>query len=59
MFRPKLELADIFRRHGAAWRMANAGHVNLTKRRVMTAIENCRSGHPSAPLARAGMRRVG
>jgi hypothetical protein len=43
MFRPKLELADIFRRHGAAWRMANAGHVNLTKRRVMTAIENCRS----------------
>jgi hypothetical protein len=23
MLRPKLEVADIFRRHGAAWRAAN------------------------------------
>jgi hypothetical protein len=29
MFRPKLEVADIFRDHGAAWRAANAGHVSL------------------------------
>ena len=43
MVRPKLELADIFRRHGEAWRTANAGHVNLSQRRVMTAIEICRS----------------
>ena len=43
MFRPNLELADIFRRHGEAWRSANAGHVNLVQRRVMTAIEICRT----------------
>jgi hypothetical protein len=43
MFRPKLEVGDIFRRHGEAWRVANAGHVNLTQRRVMTAIEICRT----------------
>jgi transposase-like zinc-binding protein len=43
MLRPKLELADIFRRHGEAWRTANAGHLNLTQRRVMTAIEICRT----------------
>jgi hypothetical protein len=41
--RPKLEVADIFRRHGEAWRTANAGHVSLTQRRVMTAIEICRT----------------
>ncbi len=43
MFRPKLEVADIFRRHGEAWRTANAGHVSLAQRRVMTAIEICRT----------------
>jgi hypothetical protein len=40
---PKLEVADIFRRHGEAWRVANAGHVSLAQRRVMTAIEICRT----------------
>ena len=39
----KLEVADIFRGHGEAWRTANAGHVNLVQRRVMTAIEICRT----------------
>ena len=39
----KLEVADIFRRHGEAWRTANAGHVSLAQRRVMTAIEICRT----------------
>lgn len=43
MFRSKLEVADIFRRHGEAWRAANAGHVSLAQRRVMTAIEICRT----------------
>jgi hypothetical protein len=43
MSRPKLEVADIFRRHGEAWRSANAGHVSLAQRRVMTAIEICRT----------------
>src|ERR1700730_12362833 len=43
MPQPKLEVADIFRRHGEAWRTANAGHVSLAQRRVMTAIEICRT----------------
>jgi hypothetical protein len=43
MVRPKLEVAEIFRRHGDAWRTANASHVNLAQRRVMTAIEICRT----------------
>jgi hypothetical protein len=41
MLRPKLEVTDIFRIHGEAWRAANSGHVSLTQRRVMTAIEIC------------------
>jgi len=43
MPQPKLEVADIFRRYGEAWRAANAGHVSLPQRRVMTAIEICRT----------------
>ena len=43
MSRPKLEVADIFRDHGAAWRCANAGHVSLDQLKVMTAIERCRT----------------
>ena len=43
MSRPKLEVADIFRRHGAPWRAENAGHLSLAQRRVMTAIEICRT----------------
>ncbi|MFZ2141548.1 MAG: IS91 family transposase, partial [Xanthobacteraceae bacterium] len=43
MSRPKLEVADIFRDHGAAWRSANAGHVSLEQMRVMSAIERCRT----------------
>jgi hypothetical protein len=43
MLRPKLELADIFNLHGEAWRVANSGHVSLAQRRVMTAIETCRT----------------
>jgi hypothetical protein len=38
-----LEVADIFHRHGAAWRRANAGHLSLGQLKVMSAIENCRS----------------
>jgi hypothetical protein len=43
MSRPRLEVADIFRRHGAAWHAANEGHLSLGQRRVMTAIELCRT----------------
>jgi hypothetical protein len=41
--RPSLEVADIFRGHGAAWRRANVGHVSLGQLKVMSAIENCRT----------------
>jgi hypothetical protein len=43
MSRPTLEVADIFRGHGPAWRQANAGHVSLGQLKVMSAIENCRT----------------
>jgi Putative transposase/Transposase zinc-binding domain len=41
--RPALEVADIFRRHGPAWRAAQAGHVSLDQLKVMSAIEACRT----------------
>jgi len=41
--RPALEVADIFRNHGPAWRQANAGHVSLGQLKVMAAIESCRT----------------
>jgi hypothetical protein len=41
--RPTLEVADVFHRHGADWRRANAGHVSLAQLQVMSAIEQCRS----------------
>jgi hypothetical protein len=43
VIRPQLELADIFRRHGPAWRAANEGHLSLAQRRVMRAVELCRT----------------
>ena len=43
MRRHGLEVADIFHRHGADWRRANAGHVSLDQLKVMAAIEQCRS----------------
>jgi hypothetical protein len=50
--KPKLEIADIFREHGPAWRQANAGHVNLSQLKVMSSIEACRTealgGHVAA-----------
>ena len=43
MGRPRLEVADVFRAHGAAWRKANVGHVGLGQLKVMSAIETCRT----------------
>jgi hypothetical protein len=43
MSRPALEVADIFRGHGPAWRQANADHVSLGQMKVMSAIERCRT----------------
>jgi hypothetical protein len=38
-----LEVADVFRHHGSAYRHVHAGHLSLAQRRVMAAIEACRS----------------
>jgi hypothetical protein len=38
-----LEVADIFRRHGEVYRQAHAGHLGRVERRVMSAIELCRT----------------
>ena len=38
-----LEVADIFRSHGPAWRKAQRGHLSLGQLKVMSAIEQCRS----------------
>ena len=43
MGRPALEVADIFRTHGPAWRKQQAGHLNLGQLKVMSAIEQCRT----------------
>src|SRR3974377_262387 len=43
MGRPALEVADIFRDHGPAWRDATPGHVSLAQLKVMSPIENCRT----------------
>jgi Putative transposase/Transposase zinc-binding domain len=40
---PALEVADIFRRHGEAFRQAHAGHLGRVERRVMGAITACRT----------------
>ena len=52
MARPALEVADIFRAHGSAWRQANAGHVSLDQLKVMSAIESCRTAALGGHVAR-------
>ena len=43
MPRQALEVADIFRDHGPAWRRAQAGHLSLGQLKAMAAIEQCRT----------------
>jgi hypothetical protein len=38
-----LEVADVFRRHGDAYRRAHDGHLGRVERRVMSAIALCRT----------------
>jgi hypothetical protein len=56
-----LELADILRRHGPAWRAAHASHVSLAQLKVMSAIETCRTaaqgGHVEG-CTECGHRRI-
>ena len=55
--RPALEVADIFRLHGPAWREAQRGHLSLGQLKVMSAITQCRTaalgGHVFAPVGLA------
>ena len=43
MNRPKLEVGDVFRRYGDAYRQQHAGSLSLAQLRVMSAIERCRT----------------
>ena len=61
MGRSALELADIFRLHGPAYREAYRGMIHSMQRRVMRAIETCRTavlgGHVEK-CDRCGQRRI-
>jgi hypothetical protein len=50
--RAALEVADIFRAHGPAWRRAQAGHLSLGQLKVMSAIERCRTAALGGHVAR-------
>jgi hypothetical protein len=52
MARSGLEVADIFRDHGPAWREANRGHISLEQLKVMSAIERCRTAALGGFVAR-------
>ena len=52
MARPALEVANILRDHGPAWREANRSHVSLDQLKVMSAIERCRTAAFGGHVAR-------
>lgn len=43
MDRPKLEVADVFRHYGKAYRQQHGTSLSTAQRRVMTAVEVCRT----------------
>jgi len=43
MDRPKFEVADVFRRYGAAYRQQHGTSMSAAQRRVMRAVEVCRT----------------
>ena len=54
-----LEVADIFRAHGPAWRKAQRGHLSLDQLKVMSAVEQCRSAALGGHVLRCeGCRQV-
>jgi Transposase zinc-binding domain len=52
MERPKLEVADIFRRYGEAYRQQHGASLSTAQRRVMTAVEVCRTAALGGHLER-------
>src|SRR5216684_9237684 len=61
MPRIRLEIADVLRQHGDAYRRDHAGHLGRVERRVMSAIVACRTealgGHVEA-CDDCGMTRI-
>jgi hypothetical protein len=57
--RPALEVADIFRDHGPAWRRANPGHLSHAQLKVMSAIEGCRTAALGGHVARCDNEACG
>jgi hypothetical protein len=57
----RLEVADVLRRHGDAYRLAHAGHIGRVEKRIMGAIVACRTtalgGHVEA-CNECGVARV-
>src|SRR5271168_1775640 len=60
--RASLEVADVFRRHGADYRQAHDGHIGSVERKAMGAIEVCRTaalgGHVEACADRGFTRQA-
>ena len=54
MSQPKLEVADIFRRHGDAYREDDAGHLSLGQLKVMGAVRSCRTAALGGHIERCG-----
>jgi hypothetical protein len=52
MDRPKLEVADVFRRYGESYRRQHGASLSTAQRRVMTAIEVCRTAALGGHLER-------
>src|SRR4051794_36017975 len=52
MDRPKLEVADVFRRYGESYRNEHGASMSQVQRRVMTAIEVCRTAALGGHLER-------
>jgi hypothetical protein len=52
MDRPKWEIADVFRRYGEAYRNTHGASMSTAQRRVMTAIEVCRTAALGGHLER-------
>jgi hypothetical protein len=49
---PALEVADVLRCHAEAYRQANTGHLGRVERRVMAAIEACRTARLGGHIER-------
>ena len=52
MDRPKLEVADVLRRYGEAYREQHSASLSTAQRRVMSAIELCRTASLGSHLER-------